>query len=155
VRSDQDSARARENGAEEIINTRSGNLPDAVRSMTDGRGADVIFDTSGQMFAESIEAAAIEGRISIISAPADGKSTFNLRTVYRKELRLRGVDTRRLDVVACARHLAEIRSGFESGKFKVSPGQSRPLAAASEAYEQAGLGKGRFYFRPMAPVTDR
>lgn len=148
VRSDEHFALARENGADEIINTSSGNLADAARSMTQGGGANVVFDTSGFMFAQCIEAAALHGRICVISAPADGKSTFNLRSLYRKELRIYGVDTRQLDVVACAKLLSEMRSGFESGRLTVNPGQPRPLAAASEAYDQAARGEGRFYLRP-------
>jgi NADPH:quinone reductase-like Zn-dependent oxidoreductase len=148
VRSDEDFARARENGADEVINTTLEKLAETVRAMTDGRGANVVFDTSGQMFAESVEAAALHGRIAVISAAADGKSTFNLRSVYRKELRIHGVDTRHIDAVACARLLAEMRPGFESGSFKVTPGQSRPLSAAPEAYDLAAHGKGRFFLRP-------
>jgi NADPH:quinone reductase-like Zn-dependent oxidoreductase len=148
VVSDQDSPKARENGADEIINTRSAKLAEAVRSMTQGGGADVVFDASGWMFAEAIDAAAMEGRVCVISAPPDGQSTFNLRSVYRKELRVLGVDTRRLDVIASAKLLAEMHTGFESGKFKVRAGQSRPLSAAAEAYELAEQGNGRFYFRP-------
>lgn len=148
VRSDDEAAGARENGADQVINTLAGNLAEAVQSVTQGNGADVVFDTSGVMFAEAIEAAAHGGRICVISAPPDAKSTFNLRSLYRKELRVHGVDTRRLDVIASGKLLAEMRGGFESGKFKVQAGQSRPLAAAAEAYELAGQGKGRFYFRP-------
>jgi NADPH:quinone reductase len=148
VRSDEDSTRARENGADETINTRTQNLAEAIRAITNGAGATVVFDTSGLMFAQSIEAAAQNGRISIISAPADGQSTFNLRSVYRKELRILGVDTRQLDVIASAKLLVEMRSGFESGKFRATPGQSHPLSAAPEAYDQAAYGKGRFYLRP-------
>jgi NADPH2:quinone reductase len=148
VRSDEDSARARANGADETINTRSQNLAETVRAMTNGTGATVVFDTSGQMFAESIEAAAQKGRVSVIAAPADGKSTFNLRSIYRKELRVLGVDTRPLDAVACAKLLAEMRPNFESGKFRATPGQSRPLSAAAEAYNLVAHGNGRFYLRP-------
>jgi len=148
VRSDELAARARENGADEIINSSRENLAEAALSMTQGGGADVVFDTSGLMFAQGIEAAALHGRVCVIAAPADGQSTFNLRGLYRKELRVYGVDTRRLDVVACAKLLAEMRPGFESGKFKVNPGQSRPLAAASEAYGQTAGGMGRFFLRP-------
>jgi NADPH:quinone reductase len=147
VQSDEDSTRTRANGADEIINTGSQNLTDAVHAITKG-GASVVFDTSGLLFAESVEAAAQKGRISVISAPADGKSTFNLRSVYRKELRVLGVDTRPMDVIACAKLLAEMRPGFESGKFHVTLGQSRPLSAAAEAYDLVARGKGRFYLRP-------
>ena len=148
MRSDEDAAQARENGAQEIVNTRSPNWTDAVRTITDGAGADVVFDTTGLMFAESVEAAALHGRICVISAPADGKSTFNLRNLYRKELRIYGVDTRHLDVVACAKLLAAMRPVFEIGALKATPGQSRPLSAAPEAYDLAAHGKGRFYLRP-------
>jgi NADPH:quinone reductase-like Zn-dependent oxidoreductase len=148
VRSDEESARAHQSGADQIINTASTDVVKGVASLTNGRGASIVFDTSGHMFAQCVEAASMEGRISVITAPADGQATFNLRNLYRKELRVRGVDTRRLDAVASAKILAQIRPGFESGKFKYEPGQSRPLAAAGEAYEQAGRGAGRFYLRP-------
>src|SRR5580658_2992039 len=52
VRSDDDFPAARENGADEVINARSVNIIDAVQSITKDRGADVVFDTSGLMFAE-------------------------------------------------------------------------------------------------------
>ncbi|HEX4056113.1 MAG TPA: zinc-binding alcohol dehydrogenase family protein [Tepidisphaeraceae bacterium] len=148
VREEKDSGRARENGADETIDTGSRNWVEAVQAMTDGGGADVVFDTSGLMFAQSVEAAAHGGRISVISAPTDGKAMFNLRSVYRKELRVRGVDTRPMDVVASGKLLAEMRGGFESGKFRVTLGEARALAEAVQAYELAGSGKGRFYLRP-------
>ena len=148
VRSDAEAAGARENGVKEIINTGSQKLAEVAGAMTGGKGADVVFDTSGFMFAESIEAAAIGGRVGVISAPADGKSTFNLRSVYRKELRVCGVDTRRLDVVACAKLLGQMRAGFEGGSFKAKPGEGRQLAAAAAAYEEAGQGEKRVFLRP-------
>lgn len=148
VRSDEEAARARQNGAEQIINTASADLNQAVSEFTSGRGADVSFDTSGHMFAQCVEAAAQGGRIAVITAPPDDKATFNLRTVYRKELRISGVDTRRLDVVACAKVLSQMRGGLDAGKFKWEPGESRPLAAAAEAYDLTERGKGRFFLRP-------
>jgi NADPH2:quinone reductase len=148
VRSDADVARVRDNGANKTVSTGSGNWIDDVRKMTDGAGADVVFDTTGQMFAESIELAGQSARVCVISAPADGKATFNLRNLYRKELRVCGVDTRSLDVVACAKLLAAMSPDFESGKLAANPGEPRPLAAASEAYEQVARGEGRFHFRP-------
>jgi NADPH:quinone reductase-like Zn-dependent oxidoreductase len=148
VRSDQEVSHARENGADEVINTGGQNLAQALATITQNHGADVVFDTSGGMFAESVEAAAPKGRVCVISAPGDGKVTFNLRSLYRKELRVAGVDTRQLDAVACARLLEQMRPSFESGKFRMSPGQAFGLADASEAYEQAAGGKGRVYFRP-------
>lgn len=148
VRNDADIAAARQNGADEVINTRSTKLADAVRALTEGRGADVVFDTSGMTFADAIEAAAEGGCVPIISAPADGSVTFNLRNAYRKELRVLGVDTRRLDAIACARLLAAMTAHFESGEFTPQSGQPRPLAEAAEAYVQASHGGARVLLRP-------
>ncbi len=131
VRSDDDFPSARQNGADEVINSKSANIVDAVLSMTNKRGADVTFDTSGMMFAEAMEVAGMAARIAVITAPADGKATFNLRSVYRKELRIRGVDTRRLDAVACASLLAQMTPLFESGQFKAKPGNPLPSCCRS------------------------
>jgi NADPH2:quinone reductase len=148
VASDDDREPARRNGALDIINSSSVGVVDAVRSMTGNRGADVVFDTSGWMFAQSIESAAPEGRIPVITSPPDGNATFNLRSVYRKMLRIVGVDTRALDAVACARLLTEMLPSFESGAFKPAPGESRPLAEGVAAYQQAARGGARIVLRP-------
>jgi NADPH:quinone reductase-like Zn-dependent oxidoreductase len=148
VRSDDDFSRVRQDGADDVINSRSGSIVDAIRSITNNRGADVVFDGSGMMFAEAVEVAGLDGRIPVTAAPVDGKAAFNLRNLYRKELRVQGIDTLRLDAVACAKLLAQMAPGFESGQFKARPGKPLPLAAAVDAYEQAARGGGRIALRP-------
>ncbi len=148
VQSEEEAAEARSIGADIIVNTRTEKLADGVQQVTDGRGANVILDTSGRMFAECIEAAATEGRIAVITAPPDGNSAFSLRTLYRKELRIIGVDTRPLDVVASGKLLAQMSGEFESGAFKVKLGEARPLAEAPAAYEESSRGRRRVYLRP-------
>jgi NADPH:quinone reductase len=150
VRSDSDFPFVRQDGADEVINSRSANTIETVRSITKSRGAEVVFDGSGMMFAESVEIAAVNGRIPVTAAPADGKASFNLRGVYRKVLRIQGIDTIGLDAVACTKLLAQMAPKFESGQFKVKPGKPFPLSAAAEAYEQAGHGGGRIVLRPDA-----
>jgi NADPH:quinone reductase-like Zn-dependent oxidoreductase len=147
VRSDKDIPSARQNGAAEVINARSANIADAVMSITNNRGANVVFDTSGTMFAEAVEIAGMNGRIPVITAPADGKTTFNLRSLYRKTQRIFGIDTRQLDSVFSAKLLSLMASEFASGRFTANPGQSYPLAAVVAAYEQAARG-GRIILRP-------
>jgi NADPH:quinone reductase-like Zn-dependent oxidoreductase len=148
ARSDADLAVARENGAGDVVNTRSENLAESVGKLTGGRGADVVFDSSGMMFADAVESAAMSGRIPVISSPADGQVTFNLRSIYRKELSVLGVDTRRLDTVASARRLNEMLPGFESGRLKVAPGEPHPLAEAAQAYEEAAHSGRRTMLLP-------
>jgi len=147
VRSDDDSPAARQSGAVEVINSRSANIVDAVQSLTNNHGANVVFDTSGMMFAEAVEITGMNGRIPIISAPADGKTTFNLRNIYRKMQRILGVDTRPMDAVACAKLLAQMTPDFASGRFTAKPGKPYPLSDAVAAYEEAARG-GRIILRP-------
>jgi NADPH2:quinone reductase len=148
VISDSDVDAARKLGADEAINSLSVSMIEVARSMTNDRGADVVFDTSGAMFAEAVELAAMAGRVPVISAPPNGAATFNLRTVYRKLLRVIGVDTRQLDAVACARLLAEMAPDFAAGRFTSRPGQAFPLSEGIAAYEQAARGRGRIVLRP-------
>jgi NADPH2:quinone reductase len=71
---------AKEHGADEIINYSSGKFKETVKSMTDGKGADVIYDpVGGDVFDQSLRCIAWEGRLLVIgftsgripSAPAN------------------------------------------------------------------------------------
>lgn len=148
VRAEQEIADARRFGAHEVINTTSEKLSDAVHRLTGGAGAAVVFDSSGMMFHEAIEAAASDARVPVIAAPPDGHASLNLRSVYRKELRIHGVDTIRLDTVASAKILQQLLPGFESGAIKVHPGEPYPLSKAAEAYQIAAKGGHRIVLRP-------
>lgn len=146
---DQENA-AREAGATHTIDTSSKNTVDQVRALTNGRGADVVFDTTGHLFADAIEAAALDGRVCVITAPPDSMVTFNLRSLYRKELRVIGVDSRRLHVTESSRILALMAQGFSDGKLRVAPPNAYPLERAPEAYVQAMKGAGRLCLTPHA-----
>ncbi len=148
VRSEEDVERAREMGATETFGAKAEALTEEVMRRTDGRGADVVFDTTGQLFAECVEAAGHGGRVCVISSPANGRAAFNLRSLYRKELQVLGVDSRRLDVTACARLLAAMGQGFEEGRFRAAEAEARPLDEAPAVYLRVLQGAGRFCLRP-------
>lgn len=149
VRNREQGIAASDAGATGIVDTSSGNVADEVRAQTGGRGADVVFDTTGHLFADSIEAAAHGARVCVISAPADGKVSFNLRSLYRKELRVIGVDTRRLDVTASSELLAAMADGFNDGKLRGAAPHVYPLERAPEAYAEAMKRNGRFCLAPQ------
>lgn len=55
----------------------------------------------------------------MLSAPPDGKVTFNLRSLYGKELRVTGADSRRLDVTASAKLLARMTPVLRKGRIQI------------------------------------
>ena len=67
VGSDAKADLAREYGAVDVINYSSESIRDRIRELTDGRGADVIFDPiGGDVFDQSVRNLAWEGRILVI-----------------------------------------------------------------------------------------
>jgi NADPH:quinone reductase len=148
VRSSEQAGPLRNLNPAAIIDTSAKNLIDEVHAQTENRGANVVFDTTGHLFAEAIDAAALGGRVCVISAPPDGKATFNLRVLYRKELRIMGADTRRLDVTECSKLLAAMAHGFEDGKLLAAPPKTYSLDQAREAYRQTMKGEGRVCLVP-------
>jgi NADPH:quinone reductase len=148
VRGGNQAKQALELSADFAIDTTEKNLAEEVRALTEKRGADVVFDTTGHLFADAIEAAALGARVCVISAPGDGKVTFNLRSLYRKELQVLGTDTRRLDVTDCAKLLKAMGTGFEDGSLRALDPEKYPLERAAEAYGAAKKGGGRFCLVP-------
>ncbi|MCP4392187.1 MAG: NAD(P)-dependent alcohol dehydrogenase [Gammaproteobacteria bacterium] len=89
--SDEKLARAKELGADELINYRQ--IPDwetQVQEMTNGEGVDVTIETGGGGTLEkTIEATRVGGTISLIGVLTDG--AINPSAVMRKSIRLQGV----------------------------------------------------------------
>ncbi|MCB1739446.1 MAG: NADPH:quinone oxidoreductase family protein [Gammaproteobacteria bacterium] len=64
---DEKLALAREHGADHAINYRDSDFREAVLSLTDGRGANVIYDpVGGEVFKQSMRCIAWEGRLLVI-----------------------------------------------------------------------------------------
>ncbi len=62
---------ARAHGADELIDTRSEDLRERVKAMTDGRGVDVVFDpVGGDIFDSSLRCVAWGGRLVVIGFAA-------------------------------------------------------------------------------------
>jgi NADPH:quinone reductase-like Zn-dependent oxidoreductase len=149
VRSETDFTAARQNGADEVITSTSRDFVVEARKLTGGHGANVVFDTSGMLFAEAVEAAAMEGRIPVITSPKDGMATFNLRSLYRKMMLVIGVDSRDLGTVKCAKMLETMSPAFQSGQLRATVGVTRPLSDAVAAYADAARGGPRIIFHPF------
>jgi NADPH:quinone reductase-like Zn-dependent oxidoreductase len=84
--------RARELGADEVVNYRTTKLSDEVLRLTDGQGADVVFENLSvpELWQESLASAAMLGRIVTCGALGGGSVETNMRRFYLKHLSLLG-----------------------------------------------------------------
>lgn len=120
-------------------------VANAVREATGGRGADTGFDAvGGSDFASHFGALARSGRLAAIASVGERQVSFDLIDFYRRELRLFGIDSRKLDAPAAARILERIELGFLTGALTPPRIAARlPLARGREAYEMVARGEVR------------
>ncbi len=126
-------------GAVRGIDYRNEDFVAVVREATGGRGADLILDIVGANYlARNLEAAAVEGRIVVISLMSGAKTEINLNTILSKRLtltgstlRIRSVAQKALVAEAVHRHVWPLLS---DGRVKPVINATFPLAQASEAH---------------------
>jgi NADPH:quinone reductase len=124
-----------------FINTKAKELPVEVKALTNGKGADLVFDAvGGPMFEPCLKSLRLGGRQVAITSIGDGRVEFSLVDFYHNLLRLIGVDTMKLTGPAIAKIMDELRAGFEGGYLRASPIQSWSLDQAIDAY--AAVEKG-------------
>jgi len=105
--------------------------------LTDGRGADVVFDlVGGAMFEKCLAALAWRGRQVAISSSPEPRVSFNLVDFYHNESRLLGVDSLKLSFEETAEILRQLTSGFETGIFPPPPVETFSLAEGPRLYRE-------------------
>jgi NADPH:quinone reductase len=123
-----------------------------LQSATNGRGADLIFDTvGGPMLEPALKSLAHRGRLVEISSAGDRRVGFDLIDFYHNESRLFGVNTQARDAIASAQLLEALKPFFEQGAFQ-PPAIDRVTALSDgrKAYEEVAGGKlrGRVVLAP-------
>ena len=124
-------------GLPTVSNTTFAPLP-LVCFITNGKGANVVFDTVGSpVFAQCLPSLATGGRLIEISSPP-GKSevSLDLLDFYRRDLKMIGVNTLHLDAVACAEILGKLTDKIEGDKPPMDIGAKFSLEDAVNAYQQ-------------------
>ena len=136
-------------GVQAVAQSDRGDLEAVVREATNGRGADLALNGVGSsVFGSLLGALAIGGRQVLYSAAGGREFTLDLRSFYRRESVLLGLDTQHLDATQCAGILDEIAPLFESGALRPPAiGERYPLAEAAQAYGRvAAGGSGKVVF---------
>ncbi|WNC93089.1 zinc-binding alcohol dehydrogenase family protein [Paraburkholderia sp. FT54] len=122
------------------------NSTDRLRALTDGAGADVVYDTVGGVaFETALSLVKRRGRVLEISGTGKRRVEFDLVDFYHNETQLLGVDSAKLGVAESAPLMTALVEGFETGKLTgPAIAQTFPLERAREAYEAVAAGtRGR------------
>ena len=100
------------NGKVEIIDASVTDVAARVRELTDGKGADIVFNTVGDPYFQAAhQSLALRGR-QILIAAIDRIVPFNILEFYRGQHTYVGIDTLGLSSIATGAVLRELGSGF-------------------------------------------
>jgi NADPH2:quinone reductase len=135
-----------------LINSSRDDVAATVLELTGGHGADIVFNTVGEVYYQAGTASlALLGRQIFI---ASGKTPipFDIFAFYRGRHTFLGVDTLALSSIEAGDLLRDLVPGFASGALKPFPivaSAIYPLARAAEAYAAVlGASRDRIVFVP-------
>ncbi len=93
-------------------------LPKVVGAATDGRGAEIVFDTVGNaVFADCVASLADGGRMVVITAIPGAEAPLDLFGFYRRSATLTTANSTRRDSAWAGETLRGLLPGFESGEL--------------------------------------
>jgi NADPH:quinone reductase-like Zn-dependent oxidoreductase len=136
----------------EMIDASATDVAAHVRKLTDGKGADIVFNTVGDPYFEAAnKSLAVRGR-QILIAAIHPVVPFNIFEFYRGQHSFVGIDTLALSSIATGAVLRELVPGFASGHLKpfpIKPNAIYPLEQAQAAFVAvAGSSRDRVILRP-------
>jgi NADPH:quinone reductase-like Zn-dependent oxidoreductase len=122
--SDEKLARARQLGADGGINYRTTpDWPRALRELTDGRGADLVVDTAGEL-SEAIDAVRVGGSVAYVGLLRGTRSDVDLVKLMGSSATIRAIDV-------------GSRSMFESMNRTIESSRLRPVIDQTFAFDEA------------------
>ena len=144
-------AAARRDSAD--VNTATDPELKAAKSLTGGKGPDIVVDTTGSlaMMKAGLHCLAPRGRLAYISAPRKGSTdfTFDLKQVYREEKVIMGCNTARQELSEAAVEMKSMTAEFENGCLQAAKEtdlEKIRIEDAAYAYEMMKDGQGRKKF---------
>ena len=140
------------NAGVDVIDASATDVATRVRELTDGKGADIVFNTVGDPYFQAAhQSLALRGR-QILIAAIERMVQFNILEFYRGQHTYVGIDTLGLSSVATGAVLKELVPGFASGHLKpfpILPAAIYSLENARSAFVAvAGSSRDRVILRP-------
>jgi NADPH2:quinone reductase len=136
-------------GADELIDYSSGDLREALRSMTAGRGVDVVYDPVGGGYAEpAIRSLAWRGRFLVVGFAAGEIPSIKLNLLLLKEASAVGVywgEFAKRDPKGNAAMIGELMSWLAQGRLRPHVSRVYPLQetprAIDDLLQRRAIGK--------------
>lgn len=146
---DEKLAAAKQAGADELIDYSDGQLKDKVKALTDGKGADVIYDpVGGDLFDQCLRSINWYGRILVIGFAAGDIPKAPINLILLKSCQLVGVFYGAFSARFPAdneTNFREILDLYEQGKINPLVGREYPLKEYAQAIrclsERQAIGK--------------
>ena len=140
------------NAPVDMIDASASDIATRVRELTNGKGADIVFNTVGDPYFQAAhKSLALRGR-QILIAAIDRIVQFNILEFYRGQHTYVGIDTLGLSSVATGDVLRELAPGFAGGHLKpfpINPAATYPLEEAKRAFVAvAGSSRDRVILKP-------
>jgi NADPH:quinone reductase-like Zn-dependent oxidoreductase len=136
----------------DIIDSSSRDAAEAVRDMTKGHGADIVFNTVGDPYFQAAHKSLAKKGRQILIAAIKPVVEFNIFEFYRGRHTYVGIDTLALSSIETADVLRNLLPGFERGSlrpFAIEPSSVYPLTKAREAYRAVmSSARNRVLFDP-------
>ena len=132
--------RCRVLGARTLVNYRDENFVDAVRTATDGHGADVVLDNMGaQYLSRNVDVLAANGRLVVIGLQGGTRAELDLGALLRKRAAVIATSLRARPLAEKAAIVAAVREHvwplIESGAVHPVVHTTLPLADAGRAHQ--------------------
>jgi NADPH:quinone reductase len=140
------------NSPVEVIDASATDVAARVRELTEGKGADIVFNTVGDPYFQAAhKSLAVRGR-QILIAAIDRIVQFNILEFYRGQHTYVGIDTLGLSSIATGAVLSELAPGFASGHLKPFPIKPEAIYSLEQAKAAflavAGSSRDRIILRP-------
>ena len=134
----------------EVIDARTEDVAARVRELTNGRGANIVYNTVGSVYFEAANKSMAKGATQIFIATHDRAIPFDIFAFYRGMHTYVGIDSLAMDCVAASAQLDAMRDGFERGVLKPFPvARTFALDDALSAYRAVLSGSNdRMVFNP-------
>ncbi len=145
---------ARKLGADELIDYSSTDLREAIKSLTDGRGVDVVYDPVGGSYTvAALRALAWRGRLLVIGFAAGDIPQLPANLLLLKEVSAVGVywgEFARRDPAGNRTLLSQLFGWLAEGKLRPYVSKQYPLAETPEALQDllARRAVGKLVIRP-------